>query len=168
MTAQDPRTPPPTPPDGSRLDATDVTIALALDHDATATTVALAQRLHLARNTVQAHQRHLEEGAALYPYSSRVRPACVGRPVLAFVTLEISQGDIEQITAELSRVPESIEMHAITGTGDVLAKVAARDLADLHRITRLLLDCPEVARTTTALSVLELIAPRKAPLLRHP
>jgi DNA-binding Lrp family transcriptional regulator len=166
MTPQHPPASRPSPADTSPLDPTDLTIALALDHDATATTVALAQRLHLARNTVQAHQRHLEEGDALYPYSSRVRPASVGRPVLAFVTLEISQGDIEQITAELSQMPEIIEMHAITGTGDVLAKVAACDLADLHQITRRLLDCTAVARTTTALSVLELIAPRMAPILR--
>jgi len=131
------------------LDQTDARILRALDGDPLATTVALSRRLGLARNTVQ----------------SRVRPRALGRPLIAFVTMTITQGDIEEITEELSQVPEILEMHATTGDGDLLAKVAARDPADLHRITRRLLDCRSVVRTSTAMAVLELVPARTAPLL---
>lgn len=150
----------------SDLDRTDARILLALDDDPLATTVALAQRLALSRNTVQSRLRTLETSPALGPMSSRVRPEAVGRPLIAFVTLVVSQGDIEEITAELSQVPEVLEMHAITGDGDILAKVAARSPADLHRVTRVLLGCRSVVRTSTAISALELVAPRAAPLLQ--
>ncbi len=147
------------------LDATDARILRALDDDPLATVVALARTLGLARNTVQARLHSLEQRGVLDPPSVRVRPHAMGRPVLAYVSLTITQGDIEQISAELSAVPEILEMHATTGDGDILAKVAARDPADLHRITRRLLDCPSVVRTSTAMAVLELVPARTAPLL---
>jgi DNA-binding Lrp family transcriptional regulator len=147
------------------VDRTDARILRALDDDPLATTVALARRLDLARNTVQSRVRALEDSGALQPVSTRVQPIALGRPVLAFVTLTITQGDIDDITAELSQVPEILEMHATTGDGDILAKVAARDPADLHRITRRLLDCASVVRTSTAMAVLELVPARTAPLL---
>lgn len=149
------------------LDRTDARILLALDKDPLATTVALSHRLALARNTVQARLRSLESSPGVGPVTSRVRPEAIGRPLIAFVTLVVSQGDIEDITAELSQVPEVLEMHAITGDGDILAKVAARNPADLHRITRVLLECESVVRTSTAISALELVAPRTAPLLEE-
>ncbi len=148
-----------------QLDRTDARILRALDDDPSATVVALARRLDLARNTVHARLRVLEESGVLHRVSTRVRAQALGHPVVAFVTLTIAQGDIEEITAELSQVPQILEMHATTGDGDILAKVVARDPADLHRITRRLLDCPSVVRTSTAMAVLELVPPRTAPLL---
>jgi DNA-binding Lrp family transcriptional regulator len=147
------------------LDATDARIVRALDDDPQATVVALSRRLGLARNTVQARLRAMEERGGLRPPSTRVPPTALGRPVLAYVTMTITQGEIEEITAELSRVPEILEMHATTGDGDIIAKVAARDPADLHRITRRLLHCRSVVRTSTAMAVLELVPPRTSPLL---
>jgi DNA-binding Lrp family transcriptional regulator len=147
------------------LDATDARILRALDDDPQATVVALSRTLGLARNTVQARLRSLEERGVLCPPSTRVRPTAIGRPVLAYVTLTIAQGDIEEISAELSGVPEILEMHATTGDGDIIAKVAARDPADLHRVTRRLLGCRSVVRTSTAMAVLELVSARTAPLL---
>jgi DNA-binding Lrp family transcriptional regulator len=149
------------------VDRTDARILLALDEDPLATTMALSRQLSLARNTVQARVRALEATGALHPVTSRVRPESVGHPVIAFVTLVIAQGDIEEITAELSQVPEVLEMHAITGDGDILAKVAATDPADLHRVTRLLLECRSVVRTSTVMAVLELVPPRTSPLLQR-
>jgi DNA-binding Lrp family transcriptional regulator len=148
-----------------QLDRTDARILRALDDDPGATVVALARRLDLARNTVHARLRALEESGVLHPVSTRVRSQALGHSVVAFVTLTIAQGDIEEITAELSQVPQILEMHATTGDGDILAKVVARDPADLHRITRRLLECPSVVRTSTAMAVLELVPPRAAPLL---
>jgi len=149
------------------VDATDARILLALDEDPQATTVALARRLGLARNTVQARLRALEGLPGLNPPSSRVSPAGLSRPIVAFVSLVISQGDIEAITVQLSEVPEIMEMYAVTGDYDILAKVAARDPVDLHRVTRRLLEIPSVVRTSTAMAAVELVPPRTAPLLHE-
>jgi DNA-binding Lrp family transcriptional regulator len=147
------------------LDGTDARILLALDADPQATTVGLSESLHLARNTVHARLRRLEDDGALAPVSVRTRPEAAGYPVLAFLTLTISQGDSERSVAEVAAVPEVCEVHAITGDGDLLVRVVARDNRDLHRITRELLHCSGVDRSSTAISMVEEVPLRMAPVL---
>ncbi|OLL72864.1 Transcriptional regulator, AsnC family [Pseudonocardia sp. Ae168_Ps1] len=147
------------------LDGTDARILLALDDDPGATVVALAERLGLARNTVHARLRRLEADGALAPPSVRVRPAHAGLPVLAFLTLAISQGDAAATIAEIAAVPEVCEMHAITGDGDLHVRVVAADNADLHRITGRLLGCTGVVRSSTVISMVEVVPLRTAPTL---
>ncbi len=148
-----------------QLDRTDARILRALDENPDATVVALARRLDLARNTVQSRLRNLEQSGVLQAFSTRVRPEAVGRPVLAFVTLTIDQVDVAKLTAELALIPEIIELHATTGDGDLLARVVVASPADLHAVTLRMLHVPGVARTSTAMAIIELIGPRTAPLL---
>lgn len=149
------------------LDGTDAGIVLAFDRDPLATTVAVADRLHLARNTVQARHRRIEGDGSLAPMSVRVRPDRLGYPVLAFVTLAISQAKDQDAMAEITAIPEVCEIHAITGGADLLLRVVAKNNADLHRITSLLLSCAGVVRSSTAISMVEVVPLRMAPLLRQ-
>lgn len=148
------------------LDRTDARILLALDDDPLATVTALATRLNLARNTVQARLRNAEGDESLAPVSVRVRPGRLGYPVLAFITLAISQDHSERTLAEIADVPEVCEVHAITGDSDLLIRVAVRDNNDLHRVTRILVGCTGVVRSSTAISMVECVPLRMAPLLR--
>ncbi|RZT85908.1 DNA-binding Lrp family transcriptional regulator [Pseudonocardia sediminis] len=147
------------------LDRTDARILLALDDDPAATVVALAERLGLARNTVQSRLRRLEADGALAPPSVRVRPGHAGMPVLAFLTLAIDQNDSAATIAEIRAVPEVLEMHAITGDGDLHVRVVAADNADLHRVTGCLLGCTGVVRSSTVISMVEVVPMRTAPML---
>lgn len=148
------------------LDRTDARILLALDEDPHATVVALAERLSLARNTVQARLRRMEAEGALAPVSVRARHEAAGYPVLAFLTLAISQADADRTLTDIAEVAEVCEAHAITGDGDLLVRVVAKDTADLHRITLELLRCHGVARSSTAIAMIESIPLRLAPALR--
>ncbi|MFR9801086.1 Lrp/AsnC family transcriptional regulator [Pseudonocardia sp. RS010] len=147
------------------LDRTDARILLALDDEPHATVVALAQRLGMARNTIQTRLRRLEAEGALSPVTVRVRPEHAGYPVLAFLTLTIDQVDADRTLADLREVPEVCEVHAVTGDGDLLVRVVARDTADLHRITREVLRCRGVVRSSTAISMVESVPMRLAPAL---
>lgn len=147
------------------LDRTDAQILLALDEDPLATNVALAESLGIARNTIHARLRRLESSGALAPVSVRVRRESAGYPVLAFLTLVISQASTATAVAEIAEVPEVCEVHAITGDGDLLVRVVARDNADLHRVTRELLACAGVDRSSTAISMVEEVGLRMAPVL---
>ena len=149
------------------LDATDARILLALDADPQASVMALATRLGLARNTVHARLRRLEDGGALGPYSRRLDPAALGRGLLAFLTLSISQREGERAGEELAQIPEVVEIHAVTGDGDLLARVVARDTADLYRVTELILQAPGVVRASTSIALLEVQPMRIAPLLEQ-
>jgi DNA-binding Lrp family transcriptional regulator len=147
------------------LDRTDARILLALDAEPQATVVALAERLGLARNTVQTRLRRLEAEGALSAVTVRVRPERAGYPVLAFLTLAIDQADADRTLADIAEVPEVCEVHAITGDGDLLVRVVARDTADLHRIILAVLRCHGVVRSSTAISMVESIPMRMAPAL---
>ncbi|RQP11589.1 MAG: Lrp/AsnC family transcriptional regulator [Microbacteriaceae bacterium] len=147
------------------IDATDARILRALDDDPSATALALSRTLGLARNTVHARLRRLEGGGALGPVSRRVRPSALGYPLVAFIEIAISQGTLREAYGALAEIPEIVEMHATTGAADLHAKVVARDTADLHRITTMLLEIEGVQRTSTSVSLEEVVPPRLAPLL---
>jgi DNA-binding Lrp family transcriptional regulator len=140
------------------LDALDARILLALDADPRATTVALADRLGLARNTVQARLKRLEEDGQLREFNRRVDPAALGRPLMALITLSISQRVGRPTSEAILRIPEVVELLVTTGEGDLLARVVARDTEDLHRITNLLLEAPGVVRSNTTI-VLQQVQP---------
>lgn len=149
------------------LDATDARILMALDRDPQATVVALAQELNLARNTVQARLRRMEAGGALSPNSRRVEPEALGYPLMAFITVTISQRMRVEATEALSSLPEIVELLATTGDGDMLARVVCRDTADLNRITEGLVDMPGIVRTSTSIVLKKVHPLRMEPLLER-
>ena len=140
------------------VDPLDARILLALDADPQSTVVALAERLGVSRNTVHARLGRLERDGALGPVSRRLDPAALGRPLMAFVTVSVSQREGERAGVDLARIPEVIEVLETTGDADLLARVVARDTADLHRITRLVHGVSGVVRTGTVIVLAE-VAP---------
>ncbi|MGO4585876.1 Lrp/AsnC family transcriptional regulator [Arthrobacter sp. 2RAF6] len=150
-----------------RLDSLDARIILALDDDPSATILALAGLLRVARNTVHARLRRLTDSPVLRPFSRRLDPRSLGYDLTAFVELSIRQGTGEEALAGLSKIPEIIEIHSTTGNADILLRVVARDTTDLHRITNLMLTMPGVLRTNTSISLLEVMPLRLTELLRR-
>jgi DNA-binding Lrp family transcriptional regulator len=148
------------------LDATDARILLALDRDPQATVVALANELGLARNTVQARLRRMTDGA-LSRTSRRVEPEALGYPLMAFVTVSLSQRMRAEATEALGAIPEIVELMATTGDGDMLARVVVRDTADLNRVTEALLDMPGIVRTSTSIVLKKVWSLRMDPLLER-
>ncbi|MEP7762353.1 Lrp/AsnC family transcriptional regulator [Sanguibacter sp. 25GB23B1] len=148
------------------LDALDARILLALDEDPDATTLGLARDLGVARNTVHARLRRLEESGALRAPSRRLDPRALGYELLAFVTLSISQASREEAVEGLSRIPEIVEMHAISGEGDLIARVVARDTHHLYEVTSAMLTIDGIARSSTTIVLAEELPSRMGPLLR--
>lgn len=148
------------------IDSLDARILLALDDDPDATTLSLARALGLARNTVHARLRRLS-ATALLSFSRRIDPAGLGYPLVAFVSLSISQAQGDAAAQGIMALPEVVEMHATTGDADVLTKVVARDTAHLHQVTTAMLQVPGVQRSSTAISLAEHLPTRLRPLLQR-
>lgn len=148
----------------STIDPLDARILLALDDDPEATILSLSRTLGVARNTVQARLKRLGTGA-LRPFSQRVDPAALGHPLVAFVSLSISQTAGDLAAEGLIELPEVIEMHATSGDADLLVKVVARDTAHLYRVTAAMLAVPGVQRSSTAISLAEQLPTRMRALL---
>jgi DNA-binding Lrp family transcriptional regulator len=93
-----------------------------------------SRRLRVARGTVQARLERLQDRGVITGYGPDVDPAALGYEVTAFVTLEIRQaGGHDPVAARLAAIPEVLEVHTITGPGDMLCRVVVRSNADLYR-----------------------------------
>jgi DNA-binding Lrp family transcriptional regulator len=150
-----------------RVDATDARLLLALAEDPRATVSALSQRLGLARNTVQTRLARLESTGVLAPLDRRVRPEALGYPLGAYVTVQVVQRSLTDVSTALAAIPEVIEVTGLSGVTDLLVHVVARDADDLWRITEQVLTIPGVQRTDTALSLRRFVEPRTAPLIER-
>ena len=66
-------------------------------------------------------------------YGPDVDVAAAGFPVQAFVSLEIAQGSLDDVAAELAALPAVLEAYATTGSSDVLCRLAASSHEDLQQ-----------------------------------
>ncbi|SLJ93164.1 DNA-binding transcriptional regulator, Lrp family [Arthrobacter sp. P2b] len=147
------------------LDGTDTRLLSALAQDPRRTVVALAQKLGLSRNTVQARMSQLEKKHVFLSFERRINPASLGYPLMAFISLHVQQQKLTRLATELADIPEILEGYGLTGSADLLLRVVALDAEDLFRINGKILACDGVDRTDTALAMGELIPFRVQPLL---
>jgi DNA-binding Lrp family transcriptional regulator len=149
------------------VDATDARLLLALAESPRASVLALAERLALSRNTVQARLAGLEARGVLGSFERRIDPAALGYPLTAFVTVQVVQRMLGEVAAAVADVPEVVEVLGISGPTDLLVQVVARDADDLYRISGQLLGTDGVERTSTSLVMRRLVEHRLAPLLQR-
>lgn len=147
------------------LDSLDARLLLALDENPNATILSLSRTLGVARNTVHARFTRLSRIAALREPSRRVDPAALGYSLVAFVSIALSQQAGHLSEAGIAKLPEVVEIHSTTGEADLLVKVVARSTEELHRITVAILAVEGVVRTSTAISLVEVMPLRMSALL---
>lgn len=150
-----------------RMDATDARLVIALVQDPRRTIVALAAKLGLSRNTVQARMARLEENDVFLPFDRRVNPAALGYCLMAFISIHVQQQKLARIVRELATIPEIIQGHGLSGQADLLVCVVCTDAEDLFRINGAILACEGVERAETSLAMGEVIPFRMEPLLQR-
>lgn len=148
-----------------RVDSTDINLLKAMIMDPRGTVVALAQRLGISRNTVQARMSALEARGALFPFDRRINPEALGYRLTAFITVHLHQPSLTEIVEQIAQIPEVIEGYGLSGGADLLVRVVAADAEDLFRVNGKVLAVPGVERTETSLAMGQLIPFRMDPLL---
>jgi len=147
------------------LDRVDLELLTALADDHRATVVALAERLGLSRNTVQARMLRLERAGIFQSFERAMSPAALGLPIEAMISVIVRQADIPRITAAIAEIPEVIQAHGLSGQVDLLVRVAARDTQHLFDVDARILGVEGVERTETSLVMGEVIGYRVRPIL---
>lgn len=147
------------------LDALDLALLSALRAHPRAGALELSRLVQVARATVQSRLRRLEQSGIITGYGPDVDLAAAGHPVQAFVTLEIAQGALAQVRAELEQLHWVVEAYATTGSGDVVCRVVASSHDDLQTALLELNHSPSVARSTSVVVLSVVVAPRVLPLL---
>jgi DNA-binding Lrp family transcriptional regulator len=126
-----------------------------------------ARRLGVARGTVQARLDKLVGRGVVAGFGPDVSPAALGFTVTAFVTLEIRQRyGHDPVASHLAEIPEVLEAHTITGTGDLLCRIVARSNADLQRVIDEIVSYDGIVRASTIIALAEQIPYRTHPLVR--
>jgi len=151
--------------DMTGYDAVDRALLSALSPDPRATVVALADRLGLSRNTVQARMARLEASGAFLSFERSIDPAPLGYPLEAFIAVHVRQKLLGEVVDRIAEIPEVIQAHGLSGSIDLLVRVVCRDAHDLFRIDGEILAVDGVERTETSLAMGELIPYRLGPLL---
>ncbi|WP_374947299.1 Lrp/AsnC family transcriptional regulator [Agreia sp.] len=146
-------------------DDIDAALLRALADTPDATNLALAETTGLARNTVRARLARYESERSLRSFERRIDPAFLGYPLEAFVFTTVKQRRLALISVDLEAVPEVLQVHGISGVGDLLAHVVAKDADDLYRIAGLILAIEGVKRTVTSLVMGDFVTYRIAQLI---
>ncbi|MDW5325478.1 Lrp/AsnC family transcriptional regulator [Plantactinospora sp. KLBMP9567] len=150
-----------------QLDQLDVRLIDLLDAEPRIGVLECSRRLQVARGTVQARLDKLLARGVIAGLGPQLDPAAIGFAVTSFVTLEIHQRPgHDPVTAHLHGIPEVLEAHTITGSGDVLCRIVARSNADLQRVLDQIVSHEQIARASSIIALAEKIPYRVLPLLR--
>lgn len=147
------------------IDELDAALLRELDESPRVGVLELSRRLGVARATVQARLDRMVDRGVIADFAPTLSPAALGYGVTAFATLEISQGRGEQVLAHLAAIPEVLEVHTITGTGDMLCRVVATSNEDLQRVLDRVTHFEQIERTSTVIALSNPVRLRVLPLV---
>jgi DNA-binding Lrp family transcriptional regulator len=124
-----------------------------------------ARQLGVARGTAQARLDRLQRDGVLTSFQPHISPAAMGFAGLAYIHLHLAQGMLDETSRRLVEIPEVLEANSITGEGDLLCRVVARDNADLERVIQQIIAVPGVIRSRTEVVLSRRIEPRITQLI---
>lgn len=152
---------------GAPIDSLDARLIALLAAEPRIGVLECSRRLKVARGTVQARLDRLVARGVIQGFGPDVSPAALGFGVTAFVTLEIRQRyGHDPVAAHLADIPELLEAHTITGSGDLLCRIVARSNADLQRVIDVIVADEGIVRASTIIALAEQIPFRTLPLVR--
>jgi DNA-binding Lrp family transcriptional regulator len=153
-------------PETGQIDQLDVTLIEALREEPRVGLLEIARRVGVARGTVQARLKKLEQRGVITGYGPEVEPAKMGYPISAFVFVELNQGRLTEAADAARACPEVLEVDAVSGQQDLICRVVARDTEHLQEIVNGLVASEAIQRCTSHIVLSRQVAPRSAPLLR--
>jgi DNA-binding Lrp family transcriptional regulator len=152
---------------GMSIDHLDGRLIVLLAREPRIGVLEMSRRLGVARGTVQARLDRLTSNGVIRGFGPQVDPAALGYPVTAFATLQIRQGQGADVRAHLGTVPEVLELHTTTGSGDMLCRLVARSNADLQRVIDLVVGFDGIVRASTAIVMENPVPLRIIPLVEQ-
>lgn len=149
----------------NNLDPTDLKILLELIRDPRVQIGELSESLGIARNTAQSRVRRMLRAGILHDGGREIDLGAVGYDVVAFVTIEVTHRELDGVVGALRLLPQVLEVHEISGRGDVWCRVVATDTHNLQAALRQVLRIKGVIRTETVLALHTHIPYRTEPLI---
>ncbi|HBD89858.1 MAG TPA: AsnC family transcriptional regulator [Gemmobacter sp.] len=137
----------------TKMDRTDQKILQVLAQEGRLPNLALAERVGLSPSACLRRVQELERSGVIKGYRAVIDPAKVGAGFIAYITVGLNahtKAAQEAFERAVSRAPQVVECHNITGTVEYLLRIEAADLVDYkHFHTEILGALPQVDRLTT-------------------
>jgi Lrp/AsnC family transcriptional regulator for asnA, asnC and gidA len=116
------------------LDEINLKIIDILTRDASRPFVEIAKELEISDATVHMRVRRLLAAGIIRKFTIATDSRMLGYGHLAFMGINMKEGSADEVTDELSRLDEVLEVHEIHGRFDLLLKVRARNLEEMRDI----------------------------------
>ena len=119
------------------IDTTDGIILNILQSNARTSNAEIARQVDLAPSAVFERIRKLEERGVIEGYTTRINPAAIGLPLLAFIFIrdDDKPGD-DKAARSIAEIPEVLEIHHVAGEDCLLVKVRVKDTEALGHLLR--------------------------------
>jgi DNA-binding Lrp family transcriptional regulator len=114
-----------------KLDSIDKKIIELLQVNSNITNAQLAIEIGLSPAPTLERVKKLETQGVIKSYHAVVDMASIGLGVCTFVTVSLkghNKENIEKFTKSISKIPEVVECHHVTGQADFILKVVASDI----------------------------------------
>lgn len=152
----------------SALDPLDARLVLLLADEPRIGVLECSRRLGVARATVQSRLDRLRDRGVIRGFGPDLDVEALGYGVTGFATLEIRQGrGYDTVAAHLARIPEVLELHTVTGSGDLLCRIVARSNHDLQRVIDQVVADPDILRMSTVIALSTPVPYRVLPLVER-
>jgi len=117
----------------TELDRTDRRILDVLQRQGRISMTELGERIGLSTSPCAERVKRMERNGVITGYHARVNPQALGKGVLVFVEITLSQksGEVfERARRELLAMPEVMECHLVAGNFDYLVKARLQDMSE--------------------------------------
>jgi hypothetical protein len=133
------------------LDKIDLKILKLLQQNARFPMTELAEKVGLSTTPVTERVKRLERDNIISGYHARLNPHAVGQSLLVFVEIKLrsKSGNIfEDFRREVTRIPQILECHLVSGEYDYLIKVRLPDMSAYRdMLGNILLQLPAAAES---------------------
>ncbi|TAG04981.1 MAG: Lrp/AsnC family transcriptional regulator [Betaproteobacteria bacterium] len=141
----------------SPLDTTDRELLALLQANARESVTTLGKKLGVARTTVLARIKRLEESRIITGYSVRLNQAALERSLQAYVGLSVAPKSGRDVLKRLSKMPEIKLVCSVSGEFDYVAWIRAETPDVLDRLLDEMGDIDGVSKTNTSVVLAERI-----------
>ena len=143
------------------IDRADRRLLEELGNHGRATSVEIAQAVHLSASAVARRQRALEERGVLRGYHADIDPGAFGFTTTVVVQVTLrgqSQSDLAEFEAAVQQCDSVLRCWLMSGSDDYLLILLVRDLPDFERVHKTQLSrLPHVARIQSSFALREVV-----------
>ena len=120
-----------------KIDDIDKKILEILQSRAKITNAKLSEEIGLSPAPTLERVKKLEQMGIITSYHAKLNTEKIGLGVTTFVLATLNghnRANIEGFIDEINKIPEVVECHHITGAGDFILKVIAKDIASYQKL----------------------------------